>query len=342
MSTTLSACAPPPNPWRPPENPVVSSLYAPHRKDGAFFNPWAPFSWRVSNLLRWYLGTNAFDKSRPFHIPVVANDGASLAGLEHSATVTWVGHATFAVHDEADVFLTDPNFGERALIPSRKVPPGVPIGSIPPDSFAVISHSHYDHLDAYTVDTLPASVTWYVPLGMGEWFRERGRIATELDWWQSAQRGRWTITCLPSQHWSRRFGASTNESLWCSWLIDSGRRKYYFAGDSGYFHGFAEVGRKFSDIDVAMLPIGAYEPRWLMRYQHMNPTEAFQAFKDLKARFLLPMHWGTFDLTDEPLDEPPKALARAVKEAQGDESRVHVMAIGEIWHVPGPNSADHF
>jgi N-acyl-phosphatidylethanolamine-hydrolysing phospholipase D len=265
----------------------------------------------------------------------VANDGASLAGMEASASATWVGHATFAVHDDADVFLTDPHFGPRALIPGRLQPPGVPIESIPADAFAVVSHAHYDHLDEWTVERLPESVAWFVPLGLADWFRERGRPRVqELDWWQSARHGRWTITCLPSQHWSRRIELGTNETLWCSWLLDSGERRYFFAGDTGWFHGFAEFGRRFAPIDAAILPIGAYEPRWFMRGQHLNPAEAWQAFGELGARWLLPMHWGTFDLTDEPLDEPPRALARAIAEAGGDASRVHLFAIGERWLIP--------
>jgi L-ascorbate metabolism protein UlaG (beta-lactamase superfamily) len=199
----------------------------------------------------------------------------------------------------------------------------------------VISHNHYDHLDAFTVDTLPDSVEWYVPLGLGEWFRERGRSrVVELDWWETARRGRWEITCLPSQHWSRRGLTDMHESLWCSWLLDSGDHRYYFAGDTGYFHGFREFGRRFGPIDVAMLPIGAYEPRWFMKYQHMDPAEAYQAFIDLGARFLLPMHWGTFDLTDEPVDLPPRELARVLQERNGDAERVRTLAIGERWRVP--------
>jgi N-acyl-phosphatidylethanolamine-hydrolysing phospholipase D len=264
----------------------------------------------------------------------VANDGASLAGIERSASVIWVGHATFAVHDGGDVFLTDPHFGERALIPRRIVPPGVPIESVPEHAFAVISHNHYDHLDEWTVENLPASIGWYVPLGMASWFRERGRDdVVELDWWQSARRGRWTITCLPSQHWSRRFWQGENRVLWCSWLLDSGDYRYYFAGDTGYFHGFREFGERFGPIDVAMLPIGAYEPRWLMRYHHMNPAEALRAFHDLRARWMLPMHWGTFDLTDEPVDYPPTELSRVMGAEGVDDQAVRVLAIGERWHV---------
>lgn len=317
--------------------PEPGSLFAPHRDGDRFFNPWGEDRTSVLDFLRWRLSRNAWDKSGPLEVPIVANDGASLAGVETSASVTWVGHATLAVHDEGDVFLTDPHFGPRALIPKRLVPPGIPLASVPRDAFAVISHNHYDHLDAWTVERLPASIHWFVPLGLAEWFRARGREnVVELDWWQSARHGRFTITCLPSQHWSRRIEQGANESLWCSWLIDSGVRRYYHAGDTGYFHGFAEFGRRYGPIDVALLPIGAYEPRWFMRYQHMNPTEAYQAFLDLRARHMIGMHWGTFDLTDEPADHAPKALAEVVAKARGDASRVRVLAIGERWRVPEP------
>jgi N-acyl-phosphatidylethanolamine-hydrolysing phospholipase D len=313
---------------------ATSLLYAPNLRDGRYFNPWQPFDWSFWRFVRWRLERNPYDKSSPAATPRVANDGASLAGRENSATVTWVGHATLAIHDEDDVVLTDPHFGPRALLPARKVEPGVPLASIPADAFAVISHSHYDHLDAGTVEALPDTVGWYVPLGLADWFRERGRAdVVELGWWQSARRGRWTITCLPSQHWSRRWEHGTNETLWCSWLLDSGLRRYYFAGDTGYFPGFREFGRQFAPIDVALLPIGAYEPRWFMEYQHMDPAQAYQAFLDLGARWFVPMHWGTFDLTDEPLDLPPRELAQVVAAAGGD-ARVRTLAVGERWHVP--------
>lgn len=314
-----------------------TSLHAAHRADGRFFNPWRRSPRSFWGVLRWWLAPNAHAdaKDQPPQVPFVANDGAGLAGVEHSASLTWVGHATFVVHEDDDVFLTDPHFGERAFWPRRLHPPGVPIGSIPPDAFAVISHNHYDHLDEWTVENLPESVSWFVPLGQAEWFRERGREqVVELDWWESAKHGRWTLTCLPSQHWTRRVGMGRNEALWCSWLVDSGVRRYYFAGDTGYFHGFREFARRFDPIDVAMLPIGAYEPRWFMAYQHMNPAEAWQAFRDLEARWMLPMHWGTFDLTDEPLDLPPRELARAVEETGGDPQQVRLLAVGERWHIP--------
>ena len=311
-------------------------LYAAHGDvRSGFFTPWSSDPKSLWNVLRWQFSSNPYDKSRAPGVPVVGNDGCDLAGTEHSTTFTWVGHATFAIHDGDDVILTDPHFGERALIPARIVAPGIPITAIPPDAFAVISHAHYDHLDAYTVDALPATVQWFVPLGLAGWFRARDRPnVVELDWWQSAARGRWTITCLPSQHWSRRIEIGTNRSLWCTWLIDSGTHRYFFAGDTGYFAGFAEYGRRFGAIDVAMLPIGAYAPRWFMRWQHMNPEEAVQAHLDLRAKTTLGMHWGTFDLTDEPVDLPPHELAASVAQAHLDPERVRSLAIGEEWHMP--------
>jgi N-acyl-phosphatidylethanolamine-hydrolysing phospholipase D len=334
-----AACAYPSDPLPEPldSSPAPELLSAPHvDAGGRFFNPWAPDRRTTWAALRWLLFTrNPYDRSQPPRVPAVANDGRYLASREGSATVTWVGHATFAIHDRDDVVLTDPHFGGRALLPRRLVAPGIPIGAVPDDALAVVSHNHYDHLDRWSVETLPEDVAWFVPLGLADWFRARGREnVVELDWWQSARRGRWKLTCLPAQHWSRRIEQGANTSLWCSWLLDSGDYRYYFAGDTGYFHGFREFQRRFGDIDVAMLPIGAYEPRWFMKYHHMDPAEAYQAFLDLGARFMLPMHWGTFDLTDEPVDLAPKLLADTVAKRDGDPERVRPLAIGERWIVP--------
>jgi len=309
-------------------------LYAPHLRNGRFFCPWGQAPNRFTDLLKWKLsGKSAYDRKAPLQIPVVQNDGAYIRDKGQPVSVTWVGHSTFAVQDEGDVFLTDPHWGARALVPPRLSPPGIPLSSVPEDAFAVLSHNHYDHLDTWTVRRLPRSIPWFVPLGLGRWVREHGPSqpsqVTELDWWQSARHGRWTVTCLPAQHWSNRIGMARSSTLWCSWLLDNGARRYYFAGDSGWFPGFAEIGRRFGPIDVAFLPIGAYEPRWFMRPQHMDPAEALQAFHDLGARHMIPMHWGTFDLTDEPPDLPPRVLQQAASGAEG----VHVLAVGERWRL---------
>ncbi|HET9228686.1 MAG TPA: MBL fold metallo-hydrolase [Thermoanaerobaculia bacterium] len=306
-------------------------LYAPHYRDGRFFCPWGQFSARFQDLLKWKLsGRSPYDRKTPLQIPVVQNDGAYLKDKGQPVSVTWVGHSTFAVQDEGDVFLTDPHWGHRALVPPRLSPPGIPLESIPEDAFAVLSHNHYDHMDTWTVRRLPPSIPWFAPLGLGKWLRNQGPSqVTELDWWQSARHGRWTVTCLPAQHWSNRIGMARHSTLWCGWLLDNGSRRYYFAGDSGYFHGFAEIGRRFHPIDVALIPIGAYEPRWFMKYQHIDPAEALLAFQETGARHMIPMHWGTFDLTDEPADLAPRVL----KQAGADPDRVHILAVGERWNV---------
>ncbi len=321
-----------------PPAPDQTLLYAPHGEPGRFFCPWAPFAATFSDLLRWKLAANPYGPRRPPAVPVVPNDGGYLSRAGEPASVTWVGHSTFALHDGGDVILTDPHWGRRALVPPRLSPPGLPLAAVPEGAFAVLSHNHYDHLDAWTVARLPRGMRWFVPLGLARWLRRRASEVievTELDWWQSVRAGRWTLTCLPAQHWSNRTQLDRNATLWCSWLLDNGERRYYFGGDSGYFHGFAEIGRRFPGIDVALLPIGAYEPRWFMRYQHMDPAEAYRAFSDLGARFLLPMHWGAFDLTDEPVDRAPRVLLEAVAAAGGDPARTPVLAVGERWWVGG-------
>jgi len=312
------------------------TLYAPHRDDrGRFFTPWAGERPGMLRMLQWTFSRSAYAGVEAPPVPTVENDGTYLADPSQPESLTWVGHSTYVGHDGGDVFVTDPHFGRRALLPARLTEPGLPLSSIPPDAFAVISHNHYDHLDASTVDRLPASVGWYVPLGLADWFRDRGREdVTELDWWESAERGQWKITCLPSQHWSLRIGQAQNASLWCAWLLESRRRRYFFAGDTGYFHGFREFGERYPGIDAAMLPIGAYSPRWFMRYQHMDPAEAYRAFGELGAEHFLAMHWGTFDLTDEPPGYPPVEFREVVERAGGDPGRFHVPAVGERFVLP--------
>lgn len=323
-------------PPAPPPRAVADAelLYAPHFADGEFFNPWAPFVPSFTRRVRFMLTANPYPRREPV-VPQVHNDGAYLAGYEPGATVTWAGHSTVAIHEGDDVVLTDPHFRQRIWAVRRHSPPGFPVAAVPPDAMAVISHAHLDHLDAGTVDLLPASVFYAVPLGLREWFAARGRRnVVELDWWESHTRGAWTFTCLPSQHWSQRVEIPFNRTLWCSWLIEGPRRTYFFAGDTGYFHGFAEFGRRFPDIDLAILPIGAYAPRAFIGYQHMDPQQAYRAFEDLGAKRLLPVHWGTFRLSHEPVDEPPAELRRHLEGRQADSGAVRFLAIGGRLALP--------
>lgn len=330
-----------PAPLPPEKQGLISreaeSLYWPPGEPGAWRNPWWPHPRSRVNLLKWkFLYRNEFAEVRARRtpeVPVVPNDGAYLVRPQKAPSITWVGHCAFIIQEGARVVLTDPHFGARAFWHRRHQPPGVPAASVPRGALATISHNHYDHLDAWTIENLPADIAWFVPVGLGAFVESRGRRAVELRWWESVQHQGVRLTCLPAQHWSNRLGVGVNETLWCAWLIEAGGRRYFHGGDSGYFHGFREYGRKFGPIDVAMLPVGAYAPRWMMRYAHMNPAEGLAAFAELGARWMIPMHWGTFDLTDEPIDDPPRVLRARVEETGADAGRVKTMAIGERWEV---------
>lgn len=314
--------------------PDPVTLHAPHFAAGRFFQPWGQVRRGIPDLLRWKLATNrhAAAKRRQPEIPWLANDGSSLGRRVDGLEATWVGHATFALHAGEQVILTDPHFGPRALLPPRLSPPGLPVDAVPAGAVALLSHNHYDHLDEWTLARMPKGVAWMVPLGLGAFVRQRGFDAVhELDWWESARHGDWTFTCVPAQHWSRRLGAGENTALWCGWVAENGVSRVYFAGDTGYFHGFAEIGRRFPGLDLALLPIGAYEPRWFMGAVHMNPADALLAFRDLGARVALPMHWGCFDLTDEPVDLAPRVWRELLDREGVDPARGPVLAVGETW-----------
>lgn len=245
-------------------------------------------------------------------------------------SLTWVGHATWLIKIGGLRIVTDPVWS-LSLGPGikRNVPPGLSLEDAQPQ-VVLISHNHRDHLDAPTIDRISNAATYVVPEGLGGFFTKRGlKKVVELGWWQSHTIGEAVIRFVPSQHWSQRGPLDRNETLWGGFVIEGQNKRVYFAGDTAYFSGFSKIGQKYGPIDAALLPIGAYDPEWFMRRQHMNPEDAVMAFKDLNARLLCAMHWGTFKLTDEPLDEPP-VLLESQREAQGVEAdRVWVAKIGE-------------
>jgi len=310
---------------------TIDTLRAPHFADGRFFNPWGVAHASFRDLVRWkLLSRNRYDRRRPPRVPRVGNDGASLHRRADSPEASWIGNATFALQDGSSVLVTDPHFGPRALVPRRHGAPGLPLAAIPASAVAVLSHNHYDHLDRFSLASLPKGIAWRVPLGLGRFVRRFGfREVEELDWWESSDCRGFRLTLLPAQHWSRRLSQPDGTTLWGSWLIESPGLRTFFAGDSGSFQGFAEYGRLFPGLDLALLPTGAYEPRWFMKPVHMNPQEALAAFRDLGARRMIPMHWGTFDLSDEPIDEADRVLEGLLREESPDFSRrVHRLAIG--------------
>jgi N-acyl-phosphatidylethanolamine-hydrolysing phospholipase D len=256
--------------------------------------------------------------------------------MERNPSVTWIGHSTMLVRMDGVTFLTDPIFSERASPiafagPKRLVPPGVPLEDLPPIDFVLLSHDHYDHADVPSIAALAQrGARFIVPLGMGELVRSAGGEAVELDWWQDAQMSRVRVSCVPAQHFSGRSAVGgANQRLWAGWVVAGPTRRFYHAGDSGYFAGFAEIGKRLGPIDLAALPIGAYRPRSIMHFVHLNPEEAIQAAVDLGAHRVVAMHYGTFDLTEEPPGEPPRRFRRAAARRGFESDRAWTLNIGE-------------
>jgi N-acyl-phosphatidylethanolamine-hydrolysing phospholipase D len=257
------------------------------------------------------------------------------AKIMRNPSVTWIGHSTMLVRMDGVTFLTDPIFSERASPvgfagPKRLVPPGVPLQELPEIDFVVLSHDHYDHTDLPSVQALAArGALFVVPLGLGELVRSVGGDAVELDWWQTYEIGTVRIHCVPAQHFCGRGLGDGNRRLWAGWVVEGPTHRFYHAGDTGYFNGFAEIGKRFGPIGLAAIPIGAYAPRSIMRAVHLNPEEAIQAAVDMGAARVIAMHYGTFDLTDEPLDEPPKRFHAAADQHGLASERVWTFDVGE-------------
>jgi N-acyl-phosphatidylethanolamine-hydrolysing phospholipase D len=268
---------------------------------------------------------------RPGAAALVPFDEEAILG---SPSLTWIGHATMLVRMDGASFLTDPMFSERASPlpfagPRRLVPPGVPLAALPPLDFVLLSHDHYDHTDLPTVRRLAAlGVPFVVPRGVRDLVEGAGGRAIELSWWDTAELAGVRITCVPAKHFSGRGLTDRNRRLWAGFVVEGATRRFYFAGDTAYFDGFAEIGRRLGPPHLAAVPIGAYLPRGLMAAVHVTPEEAVEAALDTGAERLFGMHFGTFDLADEPLDEPPRRfLAEAHRRGLG--SRAFVLRMGE-------------
>jgi N-acyl-phosphatidylethanolamine-hydrolysing phospholipase D len=348
-----------------------------HGRDGRFRNPWpgpqAPPGGLAGFRWAWERFRNGVPPDpAPETIPRAVPDPAlpRLPAGVNEVRITWIGHASFLIQLPGLNLLTDPVLGERASPvpwagPRRFTPPGLDVDRLPTVDAVLLSHDHYDHLDAPTVDDLrdrdgagPGALTWFTPLGYRVWFARRGvQRVVELDWWQDAVLeppgrsagpvsagvgasagapvgagtgdGPVRIVALPARHWTRRRLGDTRRRLWCSWAVATPTRRIYFGGDSGYGPAFTEIGERAGPFHVAILPIGAYEPRWFMASSHMTPEEAARAALDVRADAVVAGHWGTFRLTDEDPLEAPGRMARAWADLSQPASRLFIPAIGE-------------
>jgi N-acyl-phosphatidylethanolamine-hydrolysing phospholipase D len=296
----------------------------------------------LADFLRWRRQSPGFAK--PMAFPLHRPDPVALARPARQPRFTWIGHATYLIQYRGWNLLTDPVFSQRCspvsfLGPRRTVPPALEIDRLPTIDAVLVSHNHYDHLDLAAVKALNRRfgerLAWFAPQGVGAWLRRHGVAqVVELSWWQHQKHREVDAFCLPAQHFSGRGVNDRNRTLWCSWRLNWPDFSLFFAGDTGYAPVFKEIGDVLGPVDTALLPIGAYQPRWFMAPVHVDPAEAVRIHRDLRARHSLAMHWGTFVLTDEPMDEPPRALAQALVEQQVSPQAFRVPGHGETLTLP--------
>jgi N-acyl-phosphatidylethanolamine-hydrolysing phospholipase D len=316
----------------------------------------------MRDFLRWLLTRTAPPKATAQR--VIPCDPARLRAHNGTPQITWVGHSTFLIQVDNRNILTDPIFTDRASPvyfggPKRVTPPGIRLDQLPHIDVVLISHDHHDHLNEHSVrgilkraqDAGEPMPLFIVPEGLGKWFRKRGfpRVE-EVAWWQTLdakvapELGTLRVLGTPVQHWSQRFPWIVNRTHWTGFVVESGEEsggKLLFPGDTGYSRDFADLREKVGPMSVALLPIGAYEPRWFMAPMHTSPVDAVRIHRDLECSLSIAMHWGTFPLTDEPFDEPPRLLAQAMREAEVRPEHFWVMEHGEtrdlshVWGTSG-------
>jgi L-ascorbate metabolism protein UlaG (beta-lactamase superfamily) len=297
-----------------------------------------------SSVFKWAVADRVLGRRRPHpgpgHAPSVTPDVEALRHPPQAGQgvrLTWIGHASWLLQLDGISLLIDPVFSD-SIGPGvrRRVPPALAVAGLPSIDAQLVTHNHRDHLDLPSLKAVGQPIV--AGLGLTQFFAGHGLHCAELDWWGATQVGAVSVRFVPSQHWSRRGLGDANATLWGGFIIEGSSARIYHSGDTAYFEGFTEIAHRVGPIDAALLPIGAYEPAWFMSKQHMNPEEAVRAFSDLGARELLAMHWGTFQLTDEPMSEPPERLEREWQRRGLDAGRCHVLPVGGSLTVQQPPS----
>ncbi len=331
--------------------PVLPEEHAPYLAtpatgDGRFHNPWgARNEHGFSEVLSWKLGQKnpfAAEKKTAPELPIASDPAGRWAALPEGARVQWLGHASILGEIDGVGFLIDPLLGAAGVVPRMAAAP-YRVSELPEVRVILLSHGHRDHLDRRSLGALGKrfpDALFVVPLGQGVALPKACRRVVELDWWQQVEVDGVRFTFVPSQHWHQRTLFDREKALWGGWHV-AGSRSLYHSGDTGYFGGFRTIGAALGAPDIAVLPLGAYEPRWFMGAQHMSPEDSVQAFLDLGARHFLGMHWGTFDLTDEPADHGAFTLLPEIAaHRELDPGRVHVVGHGGALGFTDPDQVE--
>ena len=307
-----------------------------HYDGRRYFNPTAPrYGFRAWRVLGWMMRRRPERWPKWIDYPVLQGPGAL---APHQIAATFVGQSTFLIQLEGVNVLTDPVWSERASPlrwagPRRVRRPGIAFDDLPPIHVVLVSHNHYDHMDLPTLRRLRQRFDPLFITGMGNrrYLLKRGLARVEeLDWWQSCPGPNGlAVTMTPAQHFSRRGLFDRLRTLWGGFALIAGGKRVFFTGDSAYGDHFREIRDRLGRFDLALLPIGAYEPRWLMRAAHMNPEEAVRAHLDLSPRLSIGMHFGTFQLTDEAIDAPIEELQRSLDKHHIANGTFRVPAFGE-------------
>jgi N-acyl-phosphatidylethanolamine-hydrolysing phospholipase D len=324
----------------------------PHHRPQGFVNNYGPAGGRpFSDLVKWVSERSRDGLPKPpsthvdgYDFPSVRPDLAFLRANREQVTATWIGHATVLLQLGGVNVLTDPHFSERAFPvqwsgPKRLGPLPVRLDELPRIDLVVISHNHYDHLDLDTVTALErqpgGGPLFAAPLGVDRWLKAQGVARVErFDWWDEKKLLGLDVHMVPVQHWSARSFWDRNETLWGGWVLKTPGFSFFFTGDTGYSKDFKDIGERFGGFDLAAIPVGAYMPRWFMKEQHVDPEEAVAIHRDVKARRSIGIHWGTFELTDESLDEPIGALPAARKKLGVPEDEFVLFKHGETRVYP--------
>jgi L-ascorbate metabolism protein UlaG (beta-lactamase superfamily) len=277
--------------------------------------------WHKRNFLTQVLIPSLFTKRLGAHLEALFPDLA-----DGQIGLTWIGHASFLLQTQGVNILIDPNWAKWLKVIKRIKHPGIQLHDLPEIDLVLVTHAHFDHLDRKTLRQIAEDQPIVVPFEVGNLVHDLGfRSVHELHYWKSFQHGPVKITLTPCHHWGARMLHDSHRGFG-GFIVEAGGRTIFHCGDTAYFDGFKEIGERFS-IDVALMPIGAYDPP-SGREVHMNPEEAVQAFLDLKARRMVPMHYGTFRLSYEPMDEPPERLRRHA-EQHGLAERISFMTEGQ-------------